>query len=138
MARLSQQEITSYLDEAHIAHFITVRSDGRPHVAPVWFLEEDGRAFVMADANAVKVRNIRQDPAVALSFATDQRPLKYVVLNGEAQITSSNIAEMMERICIRYDGPERGPAYARELLAEGRMCLIEIRVTRMTGWKDDE
>ncbi len=137
MANLSQQEIANYLDEAHIAHLVTVRPDGRPHVAPVWFLEEDGRAFVMADANAVKVRNIRRDPAVALSVATDHRPLKYVVLHGEAQVASSGMEEMVERICGRYDGPERGAAYARELLAEGRMCLIEVRVTRSIGWKDD-
>ena len=138
MANLSQQEIANYLDEAHIAHLVTVRPDGRPHVAPVWFLEEDGWAFVMADANAVKVRNIRRDPAVALSVATDERPLKYVVLHGEAQVTSSDMEEMVGRICVRYDGPERGPAYARELLAQGRMCLIEVRVTRAIGWKDDE
>ncbi len=137
MAKLSLQEIANFLDVFHIAHVVTVRPDGRPHVAQVWFLEEDGRAFVMADGNAVKVRNIRRDPAVALSVATDQRPLKYVVLHGEAQVTSSNMEKMVERICVRYDGPERGVAYARELLAEGRMCLIEVRVTRAIGWKDD-
>ena len=138
MAKLSLEEIANFLDEAHIAHLVTVRPDGRPHVAPVWFLEEDGRAFVMTDSNSVKVRNIRRDPTVALSVATDQRPLKYVVLHGEAQVSSSNMEEMVERICVRYDGPERGPAYARELLAESRMCLIEVCVTRAIGWKDGE
>ena len=138
MANLGQQEIMNYLDEAHIAHLVTVRPDGRPHVAPVWFLEEDGRAFVMTDANAVKVRNIRREPTVALSVATDQRPLKYVVLHGEAQVSTTNMEEMVQRICVRYDGPERGIDYARELLAEGRMCLIEVRVNRVIGWKDDE
>jgi len=106
MANLSQQEIADFLDEVHIAHLVTVRPDGRPHVAPVWFLEEDGRAFVITGENAVKVRNIRRDPAVALSVATDQRPLKYVVLNGEAQVKSSDVGKMVERICVRYDGPE--------------------------------
>ncbi len=138
MAKLSQQEIDIYLDEPHIAHMVTVWPDGRPHVAPVWFLEEDGRAFVMTDGNAVKVRNIRRGSTVSLSLATDQRPLKYVVLNGEAQVSASDMEEMVERICVRYDGSERGPAYARELLAEPRMCLIEIRITRVIGWKDDE
>ena len=68
MADMSQQEIAEYLAEAHVAHMVTIRSNGRPQVAPVWFLEDDGKAFVMADANAMKVRNIRRNPAVTLSI----------------------------------------------------------------------
>ena len=138
MADMTQQEIAAYLAEAHVAHLVTLRANGRSHVAPVWFLEENGQAFVMADGNAVKVRNIRRNPAVSLSIATDQRPLKYVVLTGEAQVADSDFAQMVERICVRYDGPVRGVEYAKELLAEDRMALIEIQVTRVTGWKDED
>ena len=138
MADMTQQEIAAFLAEAHVAHLVTVRATGRPQVAPVWFLEDNGQAFVMADANAVKVRNVQRNPAVALSIATDQRPLKYVVLNGDAQVAEEDIAQIVERICIRYDGPVRGVEYAKELLAEDRMALIEIQVTRVIGWKDEE
>ena len=138
MADMSQQEIAEYLKEAHVAHMVTVRSNGRPHVAPVWFLEEDGRAFVMADTNAVKVRNVRRNPDVALSIAADQRPFKFVVLHGQGEVTDKDLAQVVERICIRYDGPERGRAFARELLSGDRMRLIAIRVTRVIGWKDDD
>ena len=137
MADMTQQEIAAYLAEAHVAHLVTLRSNGRPHVAPVWYLEEHGQAFVMADANAVKVRNIRRNPAVTLSIATDQRPLKYVVLNGEAEVVEKDIAQMVERICVRYDGPVRGVEFAKELLAEDRLKLIDILVTRVIGWQDD-
>jgi len=138
MADMTQQEIAAYLAEAHVAHLVTLRANGRPHVAPVWFLEENGQAFVMADANAVKVRNIRRNPAVSLSIATDQRPLKYVALNGDAQVVEKDIAQMVERICVRYDGPLRGVEFAKELLAEDRLKLIDIQVTRVVGWKDDD
>ena len=137
MADMSQQEIAAYLAETHVAHLVTIRANGRPHVAPVWFLAENGQAFVMADANAVKVRNIRRNPAVSLSIATDQRPLKYVVLNGEAQVVETDIAQMVERICVRYDGPVRGVEFAKELLAEDRLKLIDVLVTRTIGWKDE-
>ena len=138
MADMTQQEIAAYLAEAHVAHLVTVRSNGRPHVAPVWFLEENGQAFVMADVNAVKVRNIRRNPAVSLSISTDQRPFKYVVLNGEAEVVEKDIAQMVERICVRYDGPVRGVEFAKELLAEDRLKLIDILVTRVIGWQDEE
>ncbi|PKB72503.1 MAG: hypothetical protein BZY75_06600 [SAR202 cluster bacterium Io17-Chloro-G7] len=138
MANMTKDEIAAYLAEAHIAHLVTVRATGRPHVAPVWFLEDNAKAYVMADANAVKVRNIGRNPAVSLSIATDQRPLKYVVLNGDAQLAEGEITDMVERICVRYDGPVRGVEFAKELLAEDRMKLIEIHLTRVTGWKDED
>ena len=137
MAVLSKQEIEDYLAEPHVAQLATLQPDGRPHMAPVWYLAEERRALVMAYANAVKVRNIRRNPAVALSIATGQRPYKYVVLEGEGRITGHDLLQVIERICVQYDGPEEGPAYAAELLSGGPMLLIDIRVTRVTGWKHD-
>ena len=138
MADMNQQDIAEYLAEAHVAHMVTIRSNGRPQVAPVWFLEDNGKAFVMADANAMKVRNVRRNPAVTLSIATDQRPLKYAVLNGNAKLFKGDIAPMLERILVHYDGPGRGAERAKELLAEDRMALIEVQLTRLIGWKDGD
>jgi hypothetical protein len=106
-------------------------------MAPVWYLVEGRRVLVMAYANAVKMRNIRLNPAVALSIATDQRPYKYVVLEGSGRITDDNVLPVIERICVQYNGPEEGPAYGRLLLSGGPMLLIDISVTRVTGWKHD-
>ena len=138
MADMNQRDIAEYLAEAHVAHMVTIRPNGRPQVAPVWFLEDDGKAFVMADGNAMKVRNIRRNPAVTLSIANDQRPLKYAVLNGNAKLFEGDIASMLERILVRYDGPSRGAEPAKELLAEDRMALIEVQLTRLIGWKDGD
>ena len=138
MAKLSQQEIDDYLKESHVAHLATVRPDGRPHMAPVWFIEEDGRAFVIAPASAVKLRNIRRNPQVALSVATDERPFKYVVLEGDGRVTDEDLAAVVERICVHYDGPERGRAYATELMNQGLFRVVDIKVTRVIGWKEDE
>ena len=74
MAVLSKQEIEDYLAEPHVAQLATLQPDGRPHMAPVWYLAEERRALVMAYANAVKVRNIRRNPVVALSIATGHGP----------------------------------------------------------------
>tara|TARA_B100000315_G_scaffold201690_1_gene194203 strand:- start:21 stop:437 length:417 start_codon:yes stop_codon:yes gene_type:complete len=137
MVDLSRQEISAYLAEPHVAHMVTVRPDGRPHVAPVWFIEEDGWAFVMAHASAVKLRNVRRNPQVTLSVATDQRPFKYVLLEGEGRVTNRDLARVVERICVHYDGPELGPTFAREALSGGQMWVVEIRVKRVIGWKDD-
>ena len=137
MAKLSQQETERFLAQPRIAHLATLRPAGTPHVAPVWFLWDQGRAWIMADAGAVKVRNVKGNPAVTLSIATSERPLSYVVLEGRAQINSEDLARVVERMCVLYDGPERGADFAKELLGEDRMVLLEISVDRIMTWKDD-
>ncbi len=63
------------MDEAEYYRFLTegtrtgklatVRSDGRPHVAPVWFdLDDDGTVVLTTGADSVKGKNLRRDPRV--------------------------------------------------------------------------
>ncbi|MBT97989.1 MAG: hypothetical protein CL902_05095 [Dehalococcoidia bacterium] len=142
MARLTQEEQDLFLSQPRLAHFVTVRPAGRPHVAPVWFLWDQaatgkGRAWVMADANAVKVANVKQNPSVALSIATPERPLSYVILEGQATITSDGLDDVVERMCLLYDGPERGAEFAKELLGAERMILLDVSIDKIIGWKDD-
>ena len=134
MGDLSQQEISDFLSESHVAYLATVRPDGRPHLAPIWYMVEDGKAYVITGPNAVKVRNVRENPKVSLSIATDQRPFKYVILEGEGRLTEDNVDQVTERICVRYEGPERGRAYAREMIARGVKQVLEVKVQRVISW----
>ena len=137
MAKLSQDELVQFLDEAHVAHLVTLRPNGKPHVAPVWYVWDGSKAVVMAGQDAIKVNNVRRNPAVSLSIAAAQRPYHYVIIEGLATVTRDDLDRQVRRICVRYDGPERGDAFARELLAEDRMVLLGIEVDRMISWKED-
>ncbi len=137
MAKLTVAEIDAFLAQPRTAQLVTLRASGTPHVAPVWFLWDAGRALVMADAGAVKVRNIRSNPAVALCVTTPDHPYSYVTIEGRADVTNDGLAAMAHQICTLYEGPERGPEFARELLDDGRMVLIAITVDRIVSWKED-
>jgi general stress protein 26 len=104
----------------------------------VWFVWQEGRALVMTGGSSVKVRNLRGNRSVTLSVASDTRPYQYVSLEGEANLTQDNMAELVHRICTRYDGPEQGTAYARELLEHGNMVVIVVQVKRIVSWKQDD
>lgn len=137
MATLDREEIEEFLSQPRTSHLVTLRPSGTPHVAPVWFLWDDGRALVMADAAAVKVRNIRRNPAVSLCVSTPDHPYSFVTIEGRADITSEGLEDMATRTCVLYEGPERGAAFASELLADERMTLIVITVDRMMSWTED-
>ena len=138
MARLSQAEIDSQLAKPHVAHLVSIRADGRPHVAPVWYAREGGRVWVMTGSGTAKARNIANNPAVSLSIAAPGRPYWYIVLEGEATLTTHNLEAIVPNICTRYDGPIRGAEFARELLSGEDMVLIDFRIDRVVSWHDDE
>ena len=137
MATLTKEEIQEFLSRPRTAQLVTLRASGTPHVAPVWFLWDDGRALVMADAGALKVRNIRRNPAVALCVCTPDHPYSFVTLEGMASVTSDGLEDMARRTCVLYEGQQRGSEFAEELLADQRMTLIVITVDRFISWKED-
>jgi hypothetical protein len=53
----------------------TVRDDGTPHLTPIWFVYLDGTFLLCTGAAAVKTRNVRTNPAVALGLEDADRPL---------------------------------------------------------------
>lgn len=102
-----------------LAHLTTLNADGSPQVTVVWVGIED-EAFVVAHMGQWrKVRNVRSDPRVALSFlgsGTNPRGLReYVVVYGRAHITEGGAADLLQRLAHVYLGPavEFPPAAAR-------------------------
>ena len=138
MARLTPEEIDAYLGVPHVAQLATIRPDGGPHIAPVWYIREGGQVKVMTFESSVKVRNIESNPKVALSVATDGHPYRYIILEGDAVVTKENLSQEVERLCVHYEGPERGEEYTKELLAGSGMVVIDVTVRKIISWKEDE
>lgn len=135
MTKLSSKEMEAYLSEPNVAHLVTMRPNGRPHVAPVWFERSGERVLVMATRSAVKVRNIERNPVAVLSVANNERPYRYLVLEGEAHLTTDDLEGTVHRISTHYVGQERGAAYAQERLAGEGMVVIDLKVERVISWQ---
>ena len=139
MPRLTAQEIDHYLAGPHVAHLATIRADGGPHLAPVWYQWQEGKVLVVSGVGAVKTRNIRANPKVSLSVATDEWPYQYIILEGEAVVSSDNLREVVRSIFARYEGEERGQEEADELTRGAQeVVAIIIEVKRIMSWKGDE
>jgi PPOX class probable F420-dependent enzyme len=138
MSKLTPEEIKHFLTERHIGHLVSVRPDGRPHVAPVWFLVEGDRLYIVAESYSTKVANIRQRPSICLSVANDHPPYQHVILEGNATMRTRDFLDEVTQICVRYEGLAEGVAYAYKLMAEESPVLLDIRITRVVSWRDDE
>lgn len=136
MPRLTPPEIDAYLAGPHVAHFASIRPDGTPHISPVWYQWDDGKVTVVSGDAAVKTRNVRCNPEVALSVATDEWPYQYVILEGSATVRTDNLKDAVRAIFSRYEGAERGEQDANELTAgDQKLVAIEINVRRILSWK---
>jgi len=65
---------------------ITVRPDGRPHCAPVWFLWESATVLIFSEPNTQKIRNLRQNHLVSLAFDDTKKGQDVAILEGTAEL----------------------------------------------------
>lgn len=64
----------------------STRPDGRPHLVPVWFLWEGPTVLIFSLPDSQKVRNLRQNPAVALALDAANQGYDVVRLEGRAEL----------------------------------------------------
>ncbi len=86
MAReMTTEEYRDFLlGSVRTATLATVRADGRPHAAPIWY-HLDGETFVFTTgANTVKGRNMRRDGRVSLCIDDERPPFHFVIVEGVA------------------------------------------------------
>jgi PPOX class probable F420-dependent enzyme len=74
------------IEKAYFLWFTTVREDGTPQPTPVWFIRENDSFLVYTIPTSQKVKNIRQNAKVSLSYGDDAEGEHYFVIMGEAVI----------------------------------------------------
>ena len=92
------------------AHVVTLDPDGRPHVTLAW-VGLDGDEIVMGTlGDQHKLRNLRRDPRVALSFETATKNqyglTEYLVIYGVARVTEGGAPELLQQLARTYLGPD--------------------------------
>lgn len=125
-----------FLAAPRIAHFITLRPDGSPHVAPVWYEYVNGDFLVWTSRQFRKVKNIEGDPRVALSIASEDQPYRYVVAEGEVAVSDDDVWAVGLSIATRYEGPEGGAAFLEEYYEEGQSVVLRLTPRRISTWTD--
>lgn len=137
---MSDQEVRAFLtaSPARTAKLATVRADGRPHLAPVWYdVDDDGSVVFSTGASTVKGRNLTRDPRASLCVDDDRPPFSFVVLEGTVEI-SDDLAEVRhwaKRLGGRYMGAERAEEYGARNGVAGEL-MVRLRPSRVTSARD--
>ena len=75
-------QVEQRLQTEHNLWLATVRPDGTPHLAPIWFAWVAEKIYLCTGANSVKVRNLKQNPRVTVALEDGDQP---IVIEGRAQ-----------------------------------------------------
>ncbi len=138
MPIMTPEECKSFLtDKPRTAKIATVRADGRPHVAPVWFYLDGDTLLFTTWHKTVKAANLRHSPLVSICVEDDQPPFSFVLIDGTAQITESDPDMLLwsTRIAGRYMGDDLADAYGARNAVEGEW-LVRVPITKIGGAKD--
>ncbi|GGR76631.1 PPOX class F420-dependent enzyme [Micromonospora fulviviridis] len=118
----------------------TVRADGSPHVAPIWFVLDGDDLVFNTGRSSVKGRNLARDPRAALTVDEEHAPYAFVTVRGPVTIGEDPVESLpwSTRIAARYMGAERAEEYGRRNAVPGEL-LVRLRaehVVAFTGIAD--
>ncbi|MFR9725480.1 PPOX class F420-dependent oxidoreductase [Streptomyces sp. MS19] len=115
----------------------TVRADGSPHIAPVWFALDGGDLLFTTGKDTVKGRNLLRDGRVALCVDDERPPFGFVLVHGTAEV-SEDLPEMLlwaTRIAARYMGQEKAEEYGARNAVPGEL-LVRVRPDKVVALAD--
>ncbi len=138
MKEMDENEIIDFLMEGtRTGKLSTVREDGHPHVAPIWFVWNERKIIFCTMDSSVKAKNIRHNPKVSICVDDESPPYAYVIIQGTAKF-SDNQKDLLKWNTIlggRYMGEKLAEVYGKRNTVEGSL-LVEVTPTKMISEKD--
>ncbi len=136
--RMSDEERRAFLMHGtRTAKLATVRADGRPHVAPIWFALDGDDVIFNTGAGTAKGRNLVRDPRASIAVDDETPPFSFVLVDGVCEISDEPAAklEWATRIAGRYMGAGRAEEFGRRNAVPGEL-LVRLVPTRVFARAD--
>jgi len=128
MPDMSIEEMKAFIVEGtRTGHLATTRKDGRPHVAPIWFVMDGDDIVFTTWHDSVKGKNLQRNGYATLSVDNPSPPYSFVVLEGRVTMdpdpeASRHWAGIMGA---RYMGNDRAKEFGQQNGIEGEwVCRL--------------
>lgn len=135
MRPMSAEETRAFLlADRRTAKVATVRADGRPHVAPVWFDLDGADVIFTTWHETVKAHTIARDPRVCVCVDDETPPYAFVMIEGHATLSDDleALRHWATRIAARYMGADRAEAFGQRNAVAGEL-LVRLTPTHVTA-----
>ncbi|SHH47764.1 PPOX class probable F420-dependent enzyme [Jatrophihabitans endophyticus] len=112
----------------------TVRKDGTPHAAPIWFVLDGDVVVFTTGEDTVKGRNLRRTGVATVTVDEAAPPFSFVTLTGDVEIVDDPDAllQWATRLGGRYMGEAAAEQFGRRNAVPGEL-LVRLTPRRVTA-----
>jgi PPOX class probable F420-dependent enzyme len=103
---MTHDEIQAFFHEQKTLQVATIGSDGFPHVAPMWFVVEDGKIVFRSFTKSQKIVNLQRNPqfTVLLEDGHAYAELRGVMIKANARLVTERdfVLRVYGKLAARY------------------------------------
>jgi PPOX class probable F420-dependent enzyme len=136
MAELSDRAVAFLSEGTRTGMLGFLAADGRPLVAPVWFVVDDGQLVFTTHRHSSKGRALERDSRVVLCADDPHPPYSFVQVQGVGTVTEGpqDVLDIATRTGARYMGADRANEFGRRNAVPGEV-VARVQPTRViTGF----
>jgi PPOX class probable F420-dependent enzyme len=114
-----------------------VAADGRPLVAPVWFVVDDGQLVFNTGRDTSKGRALARDSRVVICVDDPHLPHSFVQVQGVAKVTEDpqDVLDIATRTGARYMGADRADEFGHRNAVPGEL-VARVSPTKVVAGFD--
>lgn len=103
---MTPDEQQAFLAQGHTLIVTTIGKDGWPHVAPMWYLMDDGKVAFRSFTKSQKIVNLERNPkiTVLLEVGETYEELRGIMIKGTARLVTDpgEVLAMYGELSKRY------------------------------------
>jgi PPOX class probable F420-dependent enzyme len=138
MASIADPKISAFLSAGtRTGKLAYTSADGRPLVAPIWFIVEDGTIIFNTGKGTAKGKALARDPRAALCVDLEEPPYGFVQVQGEAELSEDpgELLRTATAIAARYMGQDRAEEFGKRNGVPGEL-VVRLRPTKVLAALD--
>jgi len=138
VASITDPEVSAFLQAGtRTGKLSYTGADGRPLVAPVWFIVEDGRLVFNTGKETAKGRALARDSRATLCVDLEEPPYAFVQVQGDAELSEDpgELLRTATAIAARYVGPELAEEFGKRNGVPGEL-VVRLRPTKVLATFD--
>jgi PPOX class probable F420-dependent enzyme len=138
VASVKDPEISAFLSAGtRTGKLAYTGTDGRPLVAPIWFIVEDDVLIFNTGKGTAKGRALARDPRATLCVDLEEPPYGFVQVQGDAELSEDpgELLRTATAIAARYMGQDRAEEFGKRNGVPGELVVL-LRPTKVLAVLD--
>jgi len=133
VASITDPEVSAFLKAGtRTGKLSYIGADGRPLVAPIWFIVEDGCIIFNTAKESAKGKALARDPRTTLCTDLQEPPYGFVQVQGTAELSEDprELLRTATAIAARYMGMDRAEEFGMRNGVPGEL-VVRLRPAKV-------